>query len=170
MRPNTPVTLSSVVTSPSGAGVAFTWSQVSGTTVPLVANGPTATFTAPSKTGTLQFKVTVSDGSVNTVSDTVAVNVSTTQTIASTTSVASGGFSATPAFATSGQALVVYGGGTTIQLEAAARSAGASGVWVQDAFGSYQLLIIGGSSFLRDAFVARFPAGFASLTAMTLVR
>jgi hypothetical protein len=41
---------------------------------------------------------------------------------------------------------------------------------VQDASGAYQLLILGGATFIRDSFVARFPAGFAGVTAVTLVR
>ncbi len=171
VRPSTPVTLTALVSNPSGAGLAYAWTQIAGTSVALTSNGPTATFTAPSSTGALQFRVAISDGSPNVASDTVVVNVSTTS--ATPTPVAgaqSGRFAATPVFTSSGQALAVFRGGTVAQLEAAARAAQANGVWVQDASGGYQLLILNGATFLRDAFVARFAAGFAGDIAVTLVR
>lgn len=168
VRPGTAVTLHPTVTNTGGAGLAYLWTQVSGTAVPLLANGPSTSFTAPTKTGTLQFRVTVSDGSLDAVSDTVAVRVSNTLPVSTPTPAApSGRFAATPVFAPSGQALAVFGGGTVAQLEGAALAAQASGVWVQDALGAYQLLIVGGAAFIRDAFAARFPAG---VTAVTLIR
>ncbi|MGE3857126.1 MAG: hypothetical protein AB7G21_09245 [Dehalococcoidia bacterium] len=85
-------------------------------------------------------------------------------------SVGSGTFSGRPIFSESGQAFVVYGGGSSAQLEAAAKAAGATGVWAQDAGGTFRLLVVGGPAFLRAEFDAAFPAGFTSTSAMTLVR
>ena len=81
-----------------------------------------------------------------------------------------GGFAAPPVFGASGQAAVVFLGGSVDQLEAAAASAGATGVWVQDSGGAFQPLVVRGPSFLRDGFTARFPGGFTTATAATLIR
>ena len=76
-------------------------------------------------------------------------------------------FAARPTFSASGLASVVFNGGTLDQLEAAAQSEGASGAWLQDSTGSYQLLVVGGPSFLKDALRQRFP-GAIGVTAVTL--
>ena len=83
---------------------------------------------------------------------------------------ASGAFAAPPNLGTGTQEAAVFLGGSVDQLEAAARGAGANGVWAQDSGGRFQLLVVGGPSFLREAFAAPFPAGFASSTAVTLTR
>jgi len=80
-----------------------------------------------------------------------------------------GTFAGTPNFGTGGQAAAVFLGGSVQQFEAAARGAGANGAWVQDGDGQFQLLIVDGPAFLRDAFVTHFPSGFASI-AVTLTR
>ena len=80
-----------------------------------------------------------------------------------------GTFASAPAYSTSGQAAVVFRGGTVDQLEAAARLTSAGGVWAQSPNGAFQLLVVDGPAFLRDAFKAQFPAGFSSSTAVTLV-
>lgn len=81
-----------------------------------------------------------------------------------------GTFAAPPTFSTAGLASVVFNGGTVDQLEAAALSQRATGVWVQDSTGVYQLLVVGGPSFLKDAVKAKFPAGFSGVAAVTLTR
>lgn len=81
-----------------------------------------------------------------------------------------GGFAAPPVFGASGQAAVVFLGGSVDQLDATAASAGATGVWVQDSGGTFQLLVVGGPSFLRDGFTARFPGDFPNATAAILIR
>jgi hypothetical protein len=81
-----------------------------------------------------------------------------------------GTFSRPVLFSPSGQSLAVFEGGTFDQLEQAARTAGASGVWVQDVGGTFRLLVIGGPAFLRDQFRAAFPSGFPPNIAVTLVR
>ena len=80
-----------------------------------------------------------------------------------------GTFASAPAYSTSGQAAVVFRGGTVDQLEAAARLTSAGGVWAQSPNGAFQLLVVDGPAFLRDAFKAQFPAGFSFSTAVTLV-
>lgn len=81
-----------------------------------------------------------------------------------------GGFAGTPAFSTGGQAAAVFLGGSVDQLETAARNVGANGVWVQHSSGAFELLIVGGPQFLRDAFVKRFGSGFVGSIAVTLTR
>lgn len=83
---------------------------------------------------------------------------------------AGGAFAFAPTFSAGGQAAAVFLGGSVGQLEAAARDHAASGVWVQDGSGAFQLLVVGGPAFLRDAFTSRFPTGFASAIAVTLTR
>ena len=81
-----------------------------------------------------------------------------------------GVFASTPIFgAGSGQAAAVFMGGAVDQLISAATDARASGVWVQDASGAFHLLIVGGPTFMVDAFRARFPAPFAAPIAVTLI-
>jgi hypothetical protein len=80
------------------------------------------------------------------------------------------GFAATPTFGAGGQAAAVFLGGAVDDLEAAARTSGANGVWAQDGEGRFQLLVVGGPAFLRDGFAERFPGGFASAVAVTLTR
>lgn len=81
-----------------------------------------------------------------------------------------GTFAASPTFSAGSQAGVVFLGGTIDQLEAASSAAGPSGAWAQDASGGFQLLLIGGPAFLKDALKARFPGGFPSASAITLTR
>ncbi len=73
-------------------------------------------------------------------------------------------------FSSNGQALTVFSGGTLEQLEAAAKAAGATGVWVQDGGGAFRLLVIDGPGFIRDQFRIAFPAGLPANLAVTLVR
>ena len=73
-------------------------------------------------------------------------------------------------FTPSGQALAVFSGGSADQIESAARTAGATGVWVQDKTGKFQLLVVGGPAFLHDPFRAAFPNGLVGNAAVTLVR
>ena len=82
----------------------------------------------------------------------------------------SGTFASTPAFGPSGQSLAVYIGGTPDQLEAAASAIGATGIWAQEASGTYRLLIVRGPAFANAPFRTAFPQGFAGATALTLTR
>lgn len=80
-----------------------------------------------------------------------------------------GVFAAKPVFgAESGQASVVFIGGTVDQLIGAATESGASGVWAQDIRGEFQLLIINGPSFMTEQFRIRL-SGFSGPTALTLI-
>ena len=78
-------------------------------------------------------------------------------------------FTTRPIFSTNGLAIVVFTGGSVDQLEAAAQTAGASGVWIQDPSGAYQLLVVGGPSFLKDTLKSKMPGG-VSILAVTLIR
>ena len=79
------------------------------------------------------------------------------------------GFSNRPTFTADGLANVVFMGGTVDQLEAAALAAGSNGVWAQDGSGAFQVIVVGGPSFLKDGFRARFPSGL-SVSAVTVTR
>lgn len=81
-----------------------------------------------------------------------------------------GTFSGPVRFSSSGQALAVFSGGSTGQLETAARAEAAGGAWVQDAIGRFRLLVVDGPPFLRQEFAGAFPAGLWSNVAVTLVR
>lgn len=81
-----------------------------------------------------------------------------------------GTFATAPIFGTGTQALVVFNGGSVDQLESAALAVGATGVWVQDATGAYELLIVDGPAFLKNVLKTRFPSGFVGVTATTLIR
>ena len=94
----------------------------------------------------------------------------TTAPVTSPPAGGSGGFVAAPIFSPSGQALVIFGGGTVDQLEGASSSAKATGAWVQDVSGTYRLLVVGGPTFLKDQFKASFPAGLSANTVATLTR
>jgi hypothetical protein len=78
-------------------------------------------------------------------------------------------FAATPRFG-GGQALAIFNGGTSAQLEAAAKLVGAKGVWVQDPDGGFALLVVGGPAFLKDQFDARFPKGLPNTLPVTLTQ
>ena len=80
------------------------------------------------------------------------------------------GFATAVRFAPTGQALAVYLGGPIENLDATARAAGATGVWVQDRDGRFRLLVVSGPGFLRDEFRAAFPQGLPTNIAVTLVR
>ena len=81
-----------------------------------------------------------------------------------------GTFITAPSFGAGYLTLVVFNGGSVDQLEAAVRQAGASGAWVQDANGTFSVLIPGGPAPLREAFVRSFPKEFAPMTPILLVR
>lgn len=79
-------------------------------------------------------------------------------------------FFGTPIFGAAGQALAVFSGGAVGDLEARAQATGATGVWVQDGTGAFQLLVIGGPSFINDSFRAAFKAGVPPSTPVTLTK
>lgn len=79
-------------------------------------------------------------------------------------------FAVPPAFGSGTTALAVFGGGTPAQLEAAARDAGATGVWAQDAAGRFALLVVDGPAFINAPFRTAFAAGLPLNTAVTLTR
>ncbi len=61
---------------PEGASLTFLWVQTSGTAVTLSSNtSSTPTFTAPSQTSQLDFKLTVNDGSLSSISDNIVISV-----------------------------------------------------------------------------------------------
>ena len=101
---------------------------------------------------------------------TVVVNAAGSRPVTKTFTVGAGGFAAPPVFSASGQALVIFAGGSIDQLEAAASAARATGAWVQDAGGAYRLLVVGGPAFLKEQFTASFSGGLSANTAATLVR
>lgn len=153
--------------------------------VSLISNGslaqaqtatPTATVTAtatatdtatatPTVTGT----ATVTPTATATGTATATATATGTATATTTPVPGSGGFASTPVFSTTGLAQVVFNGGTVTQLDAALRTAGASGAWAQTSGGVFQLYIVNGG-FVNSQFTAAFPSGFSGVTALTIVR
>ena len=83
VSPGSSVRLSGSASDPDDDALTYSWTQASGTTVSLSgSNGELATFTAPSTTGTLVFKLTVSDALGHTVSDTTRVTVTSSRPVA----------------------------------------------------------------------------------------
>ena len=80
----------------------------------------------------------------------------------------SGAFASPPIVGRGGLALAVFNGGSVAQLEAAAVSVGARGVWVQDGTGAYHLLVVNGPEFVLQEFVSFFPDGFPTTIAVTI--
>ena len=127
---------------PSEPGALIGWSQLAGPAVQLAVSGATATFTAPSTLGTLQFQAEAFDSAQRLTRDTVTVDVTSTATAASTATVtASGATSSTSAarlvsggIPGSGFGLVVFSGGTTDALLAATGCPRATAAfWTTDA-------------------------------------
>ena len=119
--------------------------------------------------------VVAPDGSVTVVADLphftmYAVLFQSSRLAAEQASSVRGTFASKPIFSSGGQALSILQGGTVDQLEIATRSIGASGVWVQDSTGAFQLLLVSGPSFLKDSFRLKFPTGFVGSTSVLLVR
>ena len=83
--------------------------------------------------------------------------------------VGAGSFASAISYNTAGLGLAVFTGGSITQLEAAGQASSASGIWLQDASGAYQLLVIGGPVFLKAPIQAAFPNGLQT-TAVTVVR
>lgn len=97
-----------------------------------------------------------------------ATQTSTPPSVAPVTG--TGTFVTPPRFGSGSMALVVYGGGSVAQLEAAAKTGEAKGVWAQDASGAFLLFVVNGPAFVNEPFTTKFTAGIAVSTAVTLVR
>ena len=81
-----------------------------------------------------------------------------------------GTFAAKPVFGAGiGQATSVFLGGPVDDLVAAATEARASGVWVQNEAGEFNLLIVGGPSFIVEGFRKQFSVPFPGPVAVTLI-
>ena len=86
-----------------------------------------------------------------------------------------GRFIPSPVYGNLGIALVVYMGGSIADLELAAGSAGAAGVWVQDVTGRFQLLPVQAPAFVTSSFAGAFPSAspsapnFPQAIAVTLI-
>jgi len=76
VKPGASVTLAGSGTDPDGQPLTFAWKQVSGTAVTLRNAGTaTASFTAPTSTGTMRFRLTVTDSQGATAADDVDITV-----------------------------------------------------------------------------------------------
>ena len=178
VRPGATVTMTATAVGTTGA-VMYQWTQTSGPSVALTANGATATFVAPATSGaTLQFQAVAYSQSLQPSMDSVTVNVSRNASTSTPTPISAprpiqittGVFLGPPMFSSGGIALAVFSGGTVVQLESATTGAQGKGVWVQDPTGAFRLLVSGGPAFVNDGFRAAFPVGFTNTTAVTVVR
>lgn len=179
VRPGASVGLSGYVVGPTGATYRYQWSQVSGPSVPIASpTSAEATFVAPATTGTLQFRLAVTDDTGDVVADTVTVRVSTTAAISQTVMPAA---TSTPAPASvagatgalvsgsipanGGFGLVVFGGGTSAELVAASSCpTGSSAFWASSG-GSFVTYVPGTAiSAVNQAWLALFAGGIPSGT------
>ena len=137
-------------------GATYTAIVAGGTLAPMPAPTTSTPAATPTPTGT--------------ATATPAATATPVATVTVTPAAVTPRFAGTPVFGTGGQAFAVFTGGTSGDLEAQAKAAGASGIWVQTSGGAYQLLVVDGPVFLNAAFRAAFAAGLAVNTPVTLTR
>lgn len=115
--------------------------------------------------------VTVRDTAAGTVRLTQSVTLSATGTTPTPTPTPGDGtFASAPTFGTGTAGMAVFNGGTVEQLAAAVTAAGGTSVWVQDANGTWRVMVVGAAAFINAGFNASFPTGFAGATAVSVVK
>jgi hypothetical protein len=177
VRPRASVALSGYAVGQPGVSLRYQWSQVSGPSVAITSPAaPEASFVAPTSTGTLQFRLTVTDDTGDSVSDTVTVRVSTTAAITRTAPPAAtpapavvGGGSGTMVSGSvptsGGFGLVVFGGGTSADLVAASGCPTASSAFWASSGGNFVTYVPGTSiGAVNQAWLAMFASGIPSGT------
>ena len=149
--------------------VALTYTAaVGGTATPLAPPVATATPTAtPAATATPTATATATPTATATSAATATPVATNTPTPAAPVL---GKFFGTPIFGASGPALAVFSGGSTADLEVAAKASGATGVWAQDMSGAFKLLVVDGPSFINEAFRMTFTSGLPANSPLTLTK
>ena len=133
-----------------------------------IATGSVAVVSAPTAVGG-SFVAQGNDSACGTLVGMFSATPTSTS-LAPVPATGTGAFVTSPRFGTGSMALVVYGGGSVAQLEAAAQAGEAKGVWAQDSSGAFLLFVVNGPTFVNEPFRTKFAAGIAANTAVTLVR
>jgi hypothetical protein len=163
VRPGATVTLSAQGTDPDGNALTYVWSQSQGPTVALQATGATATFTAPDQDGvTLRFVASAIDPGALFGYDAVDVTVSATAPEPST--VTSGVLLSGSLPANGGFGLLLFSGGTSDQLVAAAGCPAASVRFWVVTDGRFVPYFPAAASFVNAEWNALFAAGLPERT------
>ncbi len=141
---------------PEGLPIAYEWEQLSGQPVVLSVDGPTASFIAPNNAGILQFRVTATDP-----------NQHSTAAVGNVTAYVSQGhftYGAIPP--EGGFELVIFGGGTILDLVAAAACPPAAGAfWTTDDVGNFVIYLPGSTvAIVNAAWNEKFPGEIPSGT------
>ena len=151
--------------------VALTYAAaVGGVTTPVATPTPSPT-APPAAAATPTATATPTVTATPTATATATPTPTATATPAATpTPLAMGKFFGTPIFGASGQALAVFSGGSSSDLEVAAKGAGATGVWAQDASGNFKLLVVDGPAFINEGFRTTFASGLPANSPLTLTK
>lgn len=145
------MTLQASANDPEGQPLAYDWNQLSGHPVELIGDGPAVRYTASSTAGISQFEVTVTDPYLHAAS--ALVNV--------TTYVSQGRFIYGSIPFDGGFELVIFGGGTNIDLLAAAGCPIATAsFWATNDAGAFVVYLPGTTvGVVNAAWNEKFPDG-----------
>lgn len=136
---------------PEGQALAYHWTQLSGQPVELIGSGASVSFTAPNNAGIAQFEVTVTDPYLHSAS--ALVNV--------TTYVSQGRFSYGSIPREGGFELVIFAGGSNLDLLAASQCPFASAsFWSTNDAGDFVIYLPGSMvNVVNAAWHQKFPSG-----------
>jgi hypothetical protein len=180
VQPRSEVTLAGMVSNPAGTALHYQWSQISGTNVTILSpTAQTAYFVAPLASTTLQFRLSATDVSGDTVSDTVSVRVSgsataTPRATGTPTATATPGIDPNVGRITGGAiplaggfGLIVFGGGTSDELLAASGCARSAAAFWTSAGGNFVVWVPGTSvSAVNNEWKALYPSIIPASTAL----
>ncbi|MGE0227569.1 MAG: matrixin family metalloprotease [Dehalococcoidia bacterium] len=145
-----PVVLPVAATDPEGLQLTYIWEQLSGQPVELNSFGQIMSFQAPNSVGIMQFRVTAYDPYLHPASATVSVTTYLSQgTLTYGEVPAEGGF-----------ALVIFGGGSSLDLVyASGCSPGTASFWTTDVAGRFVIYLPGSTvSVVNAAWEAKWGA------------
>ena len=150
------ITLTAVAADPEGQQLLYDWQQLSGAPVTLSVTGPQVSFAASGAAGISQFRLTVRDPNLHAAS--AVVNL--------TTYVSQGHFSYGSIPVNGGFALVVFQGGSGLDLVAASGCPPVSAkFWTTDVNGNFVIYLPGTSvEIVNAAWSQRFPTGIPPAT------
>jgi hypothetical protein len=150
------MTLQADAHDPEGQVLLYQWEQLSGHPVELIASGSSATFLAPNNAGIAQFRVTVSDPYLH--ADSALVNV--------TTYVSQGHFTYGSIPLEGGFELVIFAGGSNLDLLAASRCPfTTASFWATNDTGAFVIYLPGTTVDVVNAgWHEKFPGGIPAGT------
>jgi hypothetical protein len=145
------MTLTATGSDPEGQPLAFDWEQLSGQPVELTGDGAVVQFTAPNSAGITQFRVTVTDPNLHSASALVNVTAYVSSGRLTYGSIPPGG----------GFALVIFGGGSNLDLVAASGCPPATAsFWSTNDAGAFVLYLPGSTvEVVNAAWNEKFGSG-----------